>query len=166
MLRLRILGYLVVLAAAAPGCGGMVVFEEEGAGGSGAGGTTTGPAGSSGQTGGKSTAVTATAVTTGTGGTCEGLLAAMEAANEKARFCSNLKPVIQCNGSVILLDTCGCPTIIANENNVGDYQAAQQAYNDWVSAGCGPYPCEVCNPVMGGGICSGPGEEGLCTPHD
>lgn len=156
---------LLLLTAAAPACGAKVVFEQDdGSGGSGGAGTATSVTATSASTGVTNSAVSATAVTTGTGGTCEALLSAMEAANEKARFCSNFNPVIQCDGSVILLDTCGCPTIIANENNVGEYQAAQLAYADWVNAGCGPYPCEVCNPVMGGGFCNGPGDAGLCTP--
>lgn len=165
MVRLRLLCHLLVLAACAPGCGAKVVFEDDGGlGGSGGTGTTTGVTATSGPTGVTNSAVTATAVGTGTGGTCDALFSAMEAANEKARFCSNFNPVIQCDGSVILLDSCGCPTIIANENNVGEYQAAQQAYAAWVDAGCGPYPCEVCNPVMGGGFCDGIGDAGLCSP--
>ncbi len=158
----------VTLAGSA--CSSVVVLEDDpGIGGAGAGGaspsgTTVGP----GPTSGGPTSVATTGVTSGTPVSCDQLTLAYETAIQHARACSRLEPVVQCDGSVILLDECACPTIIANEHNVAEIQAASQAYDAWVAAGCGPYQCEACFPVEGGGFCEalGDGSKGFCTAHE
>src|SRR5262249_21603152 len=107
-------------------------------------------------------AVVATSATTGTGTSCDVLLGEMEATIEEARYCGGVAPDAMCDGRVILFDTCGCPTFIANENNVEAFQKAQKAYSQWVDAGCGPYPCEVCVPVSGPGACVLQGDVSVC----
>ena len=78
-----------------------------------------------------------------------------ETAIDHARACSPLDPVIQCDASVVLLDQCGCASIVVNENHVSEIQEAQAAYDAWVAAGCGPYLCESCSEALGG-WCPGP----------
>lgn len=131
------------------GCGASVVFGDEEGGAPGDGGSSDGGASNNGGTidtgpippeGGSSS----------TGDVCDQLEKELVLAIEAARFCSPLDPNIQCDGTVTLLDTCGCPSFVANEDLVEEVQTAKLAYETWVDAGCGPYPCESCTPAMGG----------------
>jgi hypothetical protein len=146
------------------GCGGLVVLElDDGPasdGGSGGSGIPGEPMGGFGQP--------TDAATTGTSSDqCAALLEAFETANDHARACSPLDPNIQCDGSVVLLDACGCPSVVANENLVAEIADAQAAYEAWVAAGCGPYECATCMPATNGGFCETMGEpsKGRCTPN-
>ncbi len=140
-------------------CGAIAVLEDD-AGAGGAGTTTaTGPTTKAGA--GPTTASKSVGVTTG--GVCDGLAEELETAIDHARACSPLRPVVQCDGSAILLDLCGCPSVVANEHLPVEIQQAQDAYDAWVSAGCGPYPCESCTPAEGGFcLAEGDGSKGRC----
>lgn len=157
-----LLSLLVALSAA--GCGGLVVLElDDGpSGDGGAGGSGTG------QPIGGFNAPT-DAATTGTGSDqCAALLETLETAIDHARACTPLDPNIQCDGSVVLLDTCGCPSVVANENLITEIADAQAAYDAWVAAGCGPYDCVSCTPATEGGFCDtmmGDPSKGRCTPN-
>lgn len=164
--EMRLLSTLL-LGFAVAGCGGLVVLQLDdgepagGATGSGAGGAGSQPIGGS---PGPST----DAVTTATGsGACSSLLEAYETAVDHARACSPLDPNIVCDGTVVLLDTCGCPSIVANEDLVGEVADAQAAYEAWVLAGCGPYRCANCTPATNGGFCETMGDpaKGRCMPN-
>jgi hypothetical protein len=122
------------------GCGGLVVLEEEGGLGGGA-------------TSSASATKASSVVSSSTGSTCEALTVALEQALDQTRVCGPALSIVQCDGSAILKDLCGCPTILANEHNVAQIQGAEQAYDAWVAAGCGPYPCETCTPLNQGGLC-------------
>jgi hypothetical protein len=141
-------------------CGGLVVFEEDGGEG-GAGGQN--PA-TTYVTAGVFVTSTTGATTTGMGAPCDLLTDELETAIDHARACSPLEPVVQCDGSAILLDLCGCPSVVANEHNQLEINDARAAYEAWVAAGCGPYECESCTPAKMGGFCFAPGDgtKGRC----
>lgn len=158
---------LSLVALSVAGCGGLVVLELDDESGTQAGGQ-----GGRGGSGGEPIAgffsPPADVVTTGTGsGACDALLATYETAVDHARACSPLDPNIQCDGTVVLLDTCGCPSIVANEDLVGEVADAEAAYEAWVAAGCGPYQCESCTPATNGGFCETMGDpaKGRCAPN-
>jgi len=46
----------------------------------------------------------------------------------------------QCKTIVTVPNQCGCPSLV-NSARPDLIMAAQQAYDSWVAAGCGPYPC-------------------------
>ncbi len=146
------------LGLAMAACGGLVVIpldDGEPAGGGGSepmGGTVS---------------TSTDAATTGTGSdACTTLLELYETAVDHARACSPIDPNIVCDGTVVLLDTCGCPSIVANEDLPADVAEAQAAYEAWVAAGCGPYLCENCTPAVSGGFCETMGDpaKGRCVP--
>jgi hypothetical protein len=155
----------LVLAFSTAGCGGLVVLQLDGDG------ETSGP-GEEGGSGfepiGGFSAPT-DAATTGTGSdACASLLETLETAIDHARACTPLDPNIQCDGSVVLLDTCGCPSVVANENLITEIADAQAAYDAWVAAGCGPHECVSCTPATEGGFCDtmmGDPSKGRCTPN-
>lgn len=159
MLHLAGLRKSTALTVAVPlllGCGAKVVWEDEGDGGAGGTGgtseTTSNNSSSSGPT-----------TSTGTPPTCDALFEAMQTAYDHARACSPLDPVIQCDGSVVLLDTCACPNVVVNEHNLTEIEEARAAYEAWVSAGCGPIPCAVCIEAHGGTcFTQGDGSKGRC----
>jgi hypothetical protein len=90
------------------------------------------------------------ALSTTTGDACDALLEAYVKAVDAATECSPFEPVVQCDGSIVLLDTCACPSIVANEHASDLATVARDAYDAWVAAGCGPIPCEQCIPAKGG----------------
>jgi hypothetical protein len=59
---------------------------------------------------------------------------------EDASSCSGVLTVVQCSGSASVPDQCACPVIV-NEARPEKVKAAQDAYDAWVKAGCGPFPC-------------------------
>jgi hypothetical protein len=148
---------LISVASWSVGCGATVVFETDGSGGSGQGGSS-----SSGSP--SSTKATSSGGVT-TGGMCADLLAAFELAVVEATACNPFISVPQCTGTAILLDTCGCPAIVANELQPGLVDAARTAYDAWVAAGCGPYDCQTCDRARSGACVPAPdGQSGVCTP--
>jgi len=138
---------IAALGSSSAACGGLVVLDlDDGAGGEGDAPTI--PVG-----GAPSTSVPSSnsaTTSTGPGNDCQDLALAWETAIDHARACSPLDPVIQCDASVVLLDQCGCASIVVNENHVSEIQEAQAAYDAWVAAGCGPYLCESCSEALGG----------------
>lgn len=115
---------LLVVAA----CGGKVVVDAGGQGGDGGGATTSVTTSSS------------------SGVDCEALGLAAGAAIDAAEACNPAIDAVQCNGSAVILDTCGCE-VVANElNGQAVSDAAKQAYLAWTSAGCGPFDCDACPP--------------------
>jgi hypothetical protein len=112
----------VAAAILAAACGGKVAVDTHGAGGT----PTSGTGG-------------------GGGGDCASLGAALSAAVEAARACNPVLDVIQCSGSAIINDGCGCP-IVANEQQSTHVSDAQGLYSAWISTGCGPIECFACPP--------------------
>ncbi|MBL9027071.1 MAG: hypothetical protein JNL21_33050 [Myxococcales bacterium] len=155
MRRLLLFPSLVLLL---PACGGLVVFEiDEGTGGA------TSTTGTTAQGSTVQSGSTSQVGSTSSGNPCDALDAELLTAIDHALACSPLDPTIQCDGTVMILDTCACP-IVANEDNVSEVEAARAAYDAWVAAGCGPYPCETCV-VPQGGFCmpQGGGGKGRCA---
>jgi hypothetical protein len=143
--------YFVVIFA----CGGKAVVDPPGSheAGGGHSATTSGSGG--------------TTITTGEAGSgapgdpCVELELDLTNKNAEAIACNPAINMPQCTGTAYVLDTCGCQ-ILANETNPSAVQAAQQAYQAWVGAGCGPWPCDTC-PVTGpGGCIPGPNGTGTC----
>ena len=147
---------LVLLLA----CSGEAVIDEGGGGGSGGSTTTTATSTSSGTT---TTTTTATS-SSSSGGGCDALTVAYEDALMAARACNACidgpDPCQYLSGPP-LADPCGCPVSV-NSFNPDLVQTALATYNQWVDAGCGPYPCgQPCaissNPTCEsmGGSCDG-----------
>jgi hypothetical protein len=107
-------------------------YDDETCAGSGGSGGTSGSGGttSTGGTGG----------TGGTGAECDVLNAERQEALNDAVSCNPEIDVPQCTGARTVPDQCGCPTLV-NDYDDEAVSAAQEAYNVWVEAGCGPYPC-------------------------
>jgi hypothetical protein len=138
-------------------CGGKAVLDGTASGGSGGGGAS-----------GTTTTTTTTFTTTTsitTTDVCEVLGADLAAKLELAMACNPQISVEQCTGEIVIWDQCGCsvaPNVLTPELA----QAALDAYNVWVAAGCGPFDCAWCppGPETAPWYC-GPGEgldEGLC----
>ena len=147
----------MVLAVAAGGCGGKAVVDGTSSGGA------AGAAGS-----GTTSSTTTSPGSGGSGGTanrCATLETALEQALAEALACSPMLSVEQCTGELIVLDTCGCE-LAANVFRSAEVGAAEEAYSEWVNAGCGPYDCTYCPPTLPA-YCeptSPSGETGLCVP--
>lgn len=139
------LGTVVVFALSAS-CGGKVVFETSGSGGSGGTGSSTHA----------STTGVGTTSSTGTGGSCTALSAAVDQATAAAQACNPLLNIQQCDGSVIVNDKCGCPSLLLNEKQPDKVAAAKKAIDAWLKAGCGPLAC--------GAACF-PATSGFCQPN-
>lgn len=88
----------------------------------------------------------------------------MNAAVAAAQACDLSISSTQCDGTAILDDSCGCPSILLNEKNPGLVKAALGAYNAWTNAGCGPFGCGgACFPAVPG-FCSANGNgTGTCA---
>ena len=68
--------------------------------------------------------------------------------------------VPQCTGASTVPDWCGCPVLV-NDYYEDTVIAAQNAYDAWVEAGCGPQPCGAACAIGSDGVC---GEEyGTCA---
>jgi hypothetical protein len=69
----------------------------------------------------------------------------------------------QCKAIVTVPNQCGCPTLV-NSARQELITTAQRAYDTWVAAGCGPYPCGAAclmgtstkcyAPSVGSGVCT------------
>lgn len=150
-MRSTVLALSLLLAA----CGAKVAFVVEDGGG-----TTQG--GGSAQTGGGGSGTSNTGGSVSTGVSCDVLSAQYEDAIRAATACNPTLSSIQCDGTAVLNDTCGCPSILLNERNPELVLAAQQAYDAWVAGGCGPVPCgQACFPASAGG-CVPSGTSGTC----
>ncbi len=140
-----------------------------GASGSGGGAGSGGLAGSGGTSGSAGTAGTAGAGGSsgaaggggapGDGGLCATLNSARAEALAAAIKCSGVLGVVQCSGSATVPDQCACPTLV-NEAQPDKVKAAQDAYDAWVKAGCGPYPCGAACFAGSTGTCDG--VTGIC----
>jgi hypothetical protein len=108
-------------------CGGKVVVDASGGGSGGGGGT-----------------LSTSSSTSGDGGCFQPDLD-VAAALDAARACNPAINAIQCDGTAVIHDQCGC-SIVANEHSPDAVAAAQQAYNAWTASGCGPYDCTLCPP--------------------
>jgi len=150
LLRASTCSVLVVSLAA---CGGNVVFVADGETGSGGSGSTSSP----------SVATDASTSSVMTGSSCDVLLEDFQDALRAANSCDPSLATPQCDGSAILDDTCGCPSVLANEKAPDVVASAQAAYDAWTAQGCGPFECGAacfpagpgeCSPTEGGGgIC-------------
>lgn len=121
------------LSAAFVACGGKVVVDQ-GSEIGGAGGTTSTGTGGLGGAGG-----------IGGAGGCDALLADFQAKLDAAQACNPLINAIQCSGTVVAFDTCGCE-VVANDQASTAASYAIGAYESWADAGCGPYDCALCPP--------------------
>ncbi|MFO0554964.1 MAG: hypothetical protein U0271_41690 [Polyangiaceae bacterium] len=142
--RLLLIGYLAI----GLGCGAKVVYSQgDGDGGSGGGSSTNGTSSS----------------TTSTGVDCAQLQADYLSKFDQATACNTCIDFDACGVGQVISDPCGCP---AGTSDQGLATAAQEAFDAWVAAGCGP---ELCGePCFGGDVkwfCSGDGTNcnGKCT---
>lgn len=126
--RLLALGFAFGLAA----CGGKVVFVAESDGGAG---------------GGQSSS------SSSSGGDCTALTADLEAKTAAAQACSPMLQQIQCNGTVMMSDECGCPRLVLNETQPALVSSAETAYTSWTGAGCGPHACQTPCGILNNGTC-------------
>lgn len=122
----------------------------DGGGGSGASSSTYGPS-----VGPSASYVAATGSSTTGGNTCASLKSALEAATAVAQACSPQISVVQCDGTQIMNDECGCPSVLLNEKKPDNVAAAKAAMAAWIQAGCGPFQC--------GAACF-PASAGFCQP--
>jgi hypothetical protein len=147
-MRALALASVVIVAV---GCGGE--SSDDGSGGaggsSGSGGSTGGSAGSTGgsggSTGGSGGSTGGSAGSTGgsagsAGADCKALGETMQATLTAAQQCSPLLGVEQCNGTAVGYDSCGCGVVL-NDTQPDKVKAANDAYDAWVAAGCGPNAC-------------------------
>ncbi len=107
-------------------CGGKVFFDPGTVGGAGGAGGGAGGAG-------------------GGGDLCELLGADLQAKLKEAQACNPLLSVLQCSADAIVLDSCGCEQA-ANQLSPIAVEAARDAFDTWVAAGCGPFDCFSCPP--------------------
>ena len=145
--------FLFVAALLVVSCGGDVVVDDP------PGSTGGGGAGSSGSSSSSSSSVTSSSATGG----CDALLHDFALKYVAAQACDPAVSSPQCDGSAIISDTCGCPTL-ANEKNPAAVQAANDAWAAADAAGCLPLCGTPCTTV-GGGFCQ-PTQNGggICTP--
>jgi hypothetical protein len=117
-------GVSLVLAGA---CGGKVIFEGQSSGAGGGG------------TGGSSSA----------GGSCDALLTSFAQALAAAEACDPKINATQCDGTAMVFDACGCPSLV-NELNPAKVSAATTARQAAAAQGCFT-PCGApCQPFAGG----------------
>src|SRR4051812_18401866 len=124
---------LAVVAA----CGGKVVVDLPGAGSGGGGG--------------------------GGAQSCDALLQSLQQKIAAAQVCSPFINSIQCDGSAMVPDSCGC-SVLVNETNQAAIQAADAAAQAAAQGGCFA-PCEGPCPFSGPGYCqpSSNGMTGVCA---
>ena len=122
------------------GCGGKVTFEGDGSGG--------------GSTSSSATSTHASSVSTGTGPhDCGSLEKVFQGFFDQAVACSTCVDANPCFGGLEIHDACGCPAGTANQAFAKE---ANQAYDAWVAAGCGPHLCQI--------PCFNPGQTWTCAP--
>lgn len=140
----------VVLASTLAGCGAKVVFDGEAGGG---------PAGQGGEgTGAGQVAGTGGSVSTGM--SCNDLWSAYQVAISDAAACDPFVNMVQCDGSAVSPDACGCYNVLLNEESASKVAATSAAYDAWQNADCGPIDCTVCDPITTNGYCA---SNGVCT---
>jgi hypothetical protein len=129
-----------------------------------------GNGGSGGSSSSKTTGSTVThAATTGsssTGGNdCASLKAKLDAAVAAAVTCGPALAIVQCNGTQIMNDDCGCPSVLLNETTPDKVTAAKAANAAWIQAGCGPFQCGAACFPAGPGFCqpNADGTTGKCS---
>jgi hypothetical protein len=158
--RLVLVGVLGLSTMSA--CGGLVLFDPDatGTGGgsaSGAGGSVSGAGGGATSGIGVGTSVQSGSVASSSSGdNCFALGEELDRTTSEAVGCNPTIDLLQCNGSELLFDRCGCKSVVANETKPELVQAARAAYDAWVAAGCGPFDC--------GGACASP-MGGQCDPQ-
>ncbi len=133
MHRLRAWCWVALIAGA---CGGKAVVDPPAEGIGGSSSTSS------------STTSSSTTSSSGTGGTadpCPLLDEQLEAALRLAQACNPMINAIQCSGQAVVYDTCGCQ-VVANDQASSEAEAALEAYDAWVQAGCGPQLCSTCPP--------------------
>ena len=134
-LRMQLSALALVGAALVWSCGGKAVVDPPLHGRAGSGGqgatTTTGSTGLGGE---------------GAGTGCNALDQNMMDALGAAQACDPSSSVNECTSAAVVKDTCGCEAV-ANQTAPGLVQAANDAYDAWVAAGCGPTPCYACPPA-------------------
>jgi len=125
-----------------------------------------GPGGTPGEGGGATT-------TEGAGASpveCSGTYGQVSDAIVTAQTCDPASQTVQCSGSAMVRDLCGCP-VIANETDAQAIATANAAYAMCASMGCcgpaahpvSPPPCTTtCPPVPTGGHCDP--STSLCAP--
>lgn len=126
---------LVASLGLVTGCGGKVVVDLSGSGAGGAS-TTTG------------TTTTTSSTSTSSGAVdCAMLLQDLGAKFDTAQSCNPYdNPPVECTGSATIQDTCGCK-VVGNSLDGAAVAAANQAFEAWSSAGCGPGECKKCPPA-------------------
>lgn len=144
--------FILVAASLVAACGGKVTWVEGGSEG-GAPGSSSNASTSHGAT---------TSASTG-GSNCANLLDSMNVAAAAAQACNPTVSSPQCDGTAVVKDACGCPSLLLNEKQPDKVKAALAAYDAWVNAGCGPLGCgQACFPAVsgfcsplnaGGGVC-------------
>jgi hypothetical protein len=89
--------------------------------------------------------------TTGTGASCDELEKQMDEAIDDAIACDPTIDTIQCDGSEVVPNACGCKFFVLNEKHPDLVAAAKASYAAWTNAGCGPLDCGMdCVEAMGG----------------
>jgi hypothetical protein len=152
---------LPIAGLALVACSGEAVIDFPAAGGGGAGGSSS--RASSGAAGGP-----ASGPSTSSGGTsCDSLYGTFRQALDEATLCNPCIDNDACIDGPQIHDECSC--VVGASNDKPDAaKAAEDAYDAWIAAGCGPVdcarPCAVtdswtCGPVKNGGC-----EVGRCQP--
>ncbi len=146
------------IASLLAACGGKVVVDAEDTPGTGGTAATTSSVGAGGIGTSGTTGISTTTGNTTTGGNskCSGLQKDVEATVATAQACNPALSSLQCSGALAVRDTCGC-VVVANEKTPEAAQLANMAFETWIGAGCGPFPCESCPP--------GPDSPWFCDPN-
>lgn len=122
----------IAIAFLITACGGKVVFVE---------------LADAGGTGGASSTVTSS---TSTGADCAALANDLAAKTLAARACAPELDVIQCSGSAIVSDECGCASKVLNETQSPKVADAEMAFAAFAQGNC-VHPCEnACLPASAG----------------
>ena len=124
-------------------CGGKAVMDGESPTSQGGSGGTTSTTSSS-------TSTSSSTITTGSGGWggaggCDALQQSFEQKLAAAQQCNPAMNAVQCSGNTVAHDSCGCE-VAANDYHATQAQAAELAFDAWVSGGCGPLECYACPP--------------------
>jgi hypothetical protein len=153
-------------------CSGEAVVDDGGGGSGGTTPTTTSTSSgttstTSGTTSSTTSGTTSTSTSSGSGG-CGPLTAEYEETLAVARACNACSdgpdPCEYLSGPQ-LTDPCGCPVSV-NATDPDAVQAALTAYQQWVDAGCGPYPCGQPCAISNDPTCQSTGGscDGQCAP--
>jgi hypothetical protein len=127
-------------------CGSKVIFDSSSGGASSAGVTSTTSATNA-------TNATSTVASSASGNIdeCEKLGLPLKYALAAATACDPQLQVVQCSGSEILDNDCGCPSYVLNEAQPAKVMAVKNLYDAYMKAGCGTCdPTSPCMPVKAG----------------